>query len=180
VELGVAVNLSARNLVDPATIRFLLRKVEDEGVPPGALELEITESAVMVDPERTIRALRDLRERGLRLAIDDFGTGFSSFAYLRDLPVDKLKIDRSFVARMLESEKDAAIVRATIDLGHTLGLLVAAEGVEDRVTFDVLAGLGCDVVQGYFVAKPMPGDEFVRWSASSGWRLRAQREARQA
>lgn len=180
VDLSVAVNLSARNLMDAATVEHILRLVHEECLPPGALELEITESAVMVDPDRAIRVLRNLREQGLELAIDDFGTGFSSFGYLRDLPIDKLKIDRTFVARMLESEKDAAIVRATIDLGHTLGLVVAAEGVEDETTFDVLAGLGCDVIQGYFVARSMPGAEFARWSAESGWSVRARTEARRS
>ena len=173
LDLCLAVNLSAKNLLKGGTVQSVLKLLDDRKVPSGAIELEITESSVMADPERAIRALRLLRENGVLLAIDDFGTGFSSFSYLRDLPVDKLKIDRSFVSRMLESEKDAAIVRATIDLAHTLGLRVAAEGVEDEITLDVLAALGCDVVQGYFIARSMPGDGLVNWSLASAWKLRS-------
>jgi diguanylate cyclase len=179
-DLSVAVNLSARNLTDPDTLVFIHRLIDQQDLPPGALELELTESAVMADPARSIRALTALREHGVRLAIDDFGTGLSSLGYLRDLPVDKLKVDRTFVSRMLDSEKDAAIVRATIDLGHTLGLQVVAEGVENKITFDILAALGCDLIQGYFLAQSMTDEDLQRWARSSGWTLRTMSSSAQS
>lgn len=169
VDLRVAVNLSARNLLDlylPDAIADLLRRYE---VDSSCLELEITESAIMVDQDRAMEVLRGLHEMGIALAIDDFGTGYSSLAYLRQLPVSAIKIDRSFVIEMGADENNAAIVRSTVDLGHNLGLTVVAEGVEDQRCWDQLASLGCDVAQGYFISRALPEAEFLSWLTTSPW-----------
>jgi diguanylate cyclase (GGDEF)-like protein len=161
--LTVAVNLSAQHLLDtelPAQIRQMLR---DADVDARRLELEITETSLMVNPKRAVAVLRELGEIGVRIAVDDFGTGYSSLQYLKQLPVNVLKIDRSFVGAMTESEHDALIVRSTIDLSRNLGLEVVAEGVETTEIWDALAELGCDVAQGYLLAKPMPAEEFGEW-----------------
>ncbi|MCH8498159.1 MAG: EAL domain-containing protein [Marinobacter sp.] len=162
-ELSVAVNLSARNLIDmrcPGMIADLLRQY---AVPPRLLEIEITESALITDPERALEVLRAFRTLGLRMAIDDFGTGYSSLSYLKRLPIDTLKIDRSFVQDMLTDEADAVIVRSTIGLAHSFGLKVVAEGVEEEEVLTALAALQCDQAQGFHIAKPLPLDEFEGW-----------------
>ena len=128
---------------------------------PRALELEITESVIMLDPERARTVLEALRRLGLRIAIDDYGTGYCALAYLRDLPVDELKLDRSFVARVTTDPRSAAIVRSTIELAHALGLQVVAEGVEDRQTLDAVASFGCDYAQGYYFSRPVPAAAFA-------------------
>jgi EAL domain-containing protein (putative c-di-GMP-specific phosphodiesterase class I) len=130
--------------------------LSEHGLPPEALVLEITESSVMSDPERAQLVLGRLRDLGTGLALDDFGTGYSSLTHLRQLPVGEVKIDRSFVGRMLADDADAAIVDSTIALAHALGMLVVAEGVEDRATWERLARAGCDIVQGYVLARPLP------------------------
>jgi diguanylate cyclase (GGDEF)-like protein len=161
----VAVNLSARCLQDstlPARIAQLLRRHD---VPATLLRLEVTESAVMLDATRSLTVLNALHDLGIRLSIDDFGTGYSSMAYLKRLPVDELKIDRSFVLGMTSDHDDAVIVRSAVDLGHNLGLTVVAEGVETGRHVHDLAGLGCDVVQGYHYARPMPPAELTSWLA---------------
>ena len=163
LDLCVGVNLSARNLLDvqlPDTVGGLLAKWE---VPPSLLELEITESTILADPVRAMNVLSRLNGMGVRLAIDDFGTGYSSLAYLKRLPVDELKIDKSFVQGMEEDENDAVIVRSTIDLGRNLGLRVVAEGVESAAAWRLLAALGCDVAQGYYVSRPVPAAELAAW-----------------
>jgi EAL domain-containing protein (putative c-di-GMP-specific phosphodiesterase class I) len=132
------------------------RQLEEHGVPPSLLRLEVTESAVMGDPARAAEILRRLHELGVSLSIDDFGTGYTSMAYLRRLPVDELKVDRSFVIGMTENEHDAVLVRTAIDLGHNLGLTVVAEGVERAAHVSALRALECDVAQGYHYARPMP------------------------
>ncbi len=162
-ELTVAVNLSIRNLLDPglpAEVGRLLARYE---LPPEALQLEITESMIMSDPERVIATVTALGELGIRLAVDDFGTGHSSLANLRRLPIDELKVDRSFVTPMLSDESDLIIVRSTINMAHDLGLKVIAEGVEDGQTLSRLDDLGCDLAQGYHLSKPVPADLFVSW-----------------
>ncbi|WP_411832129.1 putative bifunctional diguanylate cyclase/phosphodiesterase [Pseudoxanthomonas mexicana] len=159
----VAVNLSARNLLDaqcPAMIAALLREFS---VPAGLLEIEITESALITDPERALKVLLAFRDLGLRIAIDDFGTGYSSLSYLKKLPIDTLKVDRSFVSDMLTDPADEVIVRSTIGLAHSFGLIVVAEGVEDAETLAALAALGCDQAQGFHIARPMPAGDFERW-----------------
>ena len=171
-DLHVAVNLSAASLVDtelPTAIEQLLRRW---AMPPSFLRLEITETTAMADTTRTRAVLRRLDSLGVALSIDDFGTGYSSLAYLRGLPVRELKIDRSFVSRMANDPNDHAIVVATIDLAHNLGLRVVAEGVEDEATLDELTRHGCDLVQGYLFAKPMPAGELQTWLAAwpgSAW-----------
>ncbi|HYR63556.1 MAG TPA: bifunctional diguanylate cyclase/phosphodiesterase, partial [Actinomycetota bacterium] len=161
--LRVAANLSARNLHDPGLADEIARLVWKYKVPPGQLELEITESALMGDTARALDLLPKLRAMGIRLAIDDFGTGYSSLAYLKQMPVSQIKIDRSFVRHMSEDAADTAIVGGTVDLAHNLGLEVVAEGVEDRATFNMLAALGCDVVQGWLVAPALPAADLVSW-----------------
>jgi EAL domain-containing protein (putative c-di-GMP-specific phosphodiesterase class I) len=132
-------------------------------VPAELLELEITESAFMADPVRAHRLLSELAVLGVKLAVDDFGTGYSSLAYLKNLPVDQLKIDQSFVLHMNEDTDDAVIVRSVIDLGHNLGLATVAEGVEDLDAWRQLTDLGCDSAQGYLLARPMPASAFEAW-----------------
>ncbi len=165
-DFKVAVNLSVKNLMDvelPRHINALLTKCR---LVPDALQLEITESSIMEDPERAIEVLTRLHEMGIGIAIDDFGTGYSSLAYLRRLPVDEMKIDRSFVRGMMSSENDAVIVRSVIDLGRNLGLVVVAEGIEDRESMERLEALGCTVGQGYHIARPMDTEGFDSWAAS--------------
>jgi diguanylate cyclase (GGDEF)-like protein len=162
-EMSVAVNLSVRNLLDRDLPKQIERLLNTYGLPPQALQLEITESMIMSDPERALGTVGRLSGLGARLSVDDFGTGYSSLANLRKMPIDELKIDRSFVSPMLRSESDLIIVRSTINLGHDLGLNVIAEGVEDSPTLAHLAVLGCDLAQGYHVSKPMPADAFNSW-----------------
>ncbi|HZT16207.1 MAG TPA: EAL domain-containing protein [Gaiellaceae bacterium] len=163
IVLDVAVNLSARDLVDaelPDTVAGLL---DEHGVEPRRLELEITESVLLTDPTRAGGVLARLDAMGVRLAIDDFGSGYSSLAYLKRLPVGAIKIDRSFVTNMGRDENDAVIVRSTIDLGRTLGLRVVAEGVEDERAWSELARLRCDQAQGYFLSRPLPAEALAAW-----------------
>jgi diguanylate cyclase (GGDEF)-like protein len=161
--LTMAVNLSARNLHDMELPASILALLAETGVDPKYLTLEITESAVMANPNDGLAILTELDRMGVMLAIDDFGTGYSSLAYLKRLPVDELKIDKSFVTEMEEDENDAVIVRSTIDLAHNLGLKVIAEGVETRAVWDLLSMLGCDSSQGYLMATPMPLDKLEAW-----------------
>ena len=161
--LAVAVNVSTRNLIDtdfPDQVGALLSKWD---IDPARLELEITETAIVADMFRMRGVLERLGAMGLRLSVDDFGTGYTSLGYLRRLPINELKIDRSFVANMTTSEEDAVIVRTTIDLGRNLGLEVVAEGVEDPDVFRSLEELGCDVAQGYLMSRPVPADELSEW-----------------
>ena len=162
-ELSVAVNLSVRNLLDRDLPKEIERLLTPTACRREALQLEITESMIMSDPERALATVTRLSGLGARLSVDDFGTGYSSLANLRKMPIDELKIDRSFVSPMLQNESDLIIVRSTINLGHDLGLNVIAEGVEDSPTLEQLATLGCDLAQGYHVSKPMPADAFNNW-----------------
>jgi diguanylate cyclase (GGDEF)-like protein len=159
-DLTVSVNLSVRNLLDPelpSVIEDLLERYE---LAPEALQLEITESMLMSDPDRSLVTLTALSQIGVGLSVDDYGTGYSSLSNLRRLPIDELKLDRSFVSPMLSDENDLIIVRSTINLGHDLGLSVVAEGIEDEATLTRLADLGCDLAQGYYFSKPLPSREF--------------------
>ena len=163
--LKLSVNLSTRDLLDPelpAKFDALLIK---HRVPAEVFCLEITERAIMDDPQRARATLNRLSAMGFRLSIDDFGTGYSSLAYLKRLPVDELKIDKSFVMGMETDLDDATIVRAAIELAHNLGLSVVAEGVENAKTWDLLRELRCDLAQGYHMGRPMPASEFRKWSA---------------
>jgi diguanylate cyclase (GGDEF)-like protein len=168
LDLPVAVNLSVRDLLDATLPAQVSEMLDRYGLEARSLQLEITESSMMDQPARALDILNDLADLGVELAIDDFGTGYSSLAYLQRLPVRQLKIDRSFVIHLSENESDAAIVRSTIDLGHSLALTVVAEGVEDAASLARLATAGCDLAQGYHVARPMPGGEIEAWLASSG------------
>jgi diguanylate cyclase (GGDEF)-like protein/PAS domain S-box-containing protein len=161
--LPIAVNLSMRNLLDASFPDDVARLVASRGVDPGQLELEITESTMLADPVRAKAVLERLAAMGFRLAIDDFGTGYSSLAYLKRLPVDEIKIDRSFVMNMNVDEDDAIIVRSTIDLGRNLGLEVVAEGVETREIWERLGSLGCTIAQGDFLSRPVPAEELGDW-----------------
>jgi diguanylate cyclase (GGDEF)-like protein len=162
-DVGVAVNLSVRSLVDldlPETVR---RMLQETGVPAESLTLEVTESSVMSDPDRIIAILTRLDELHVRLSVDDFGTGYSSLSYLQRLPVREVKIDRSFVMSLGQRDSDLAIVRTIVDLGSNLGLTVVAEGVEDAEAYNRLAELGCDLAQGYLLSRPLPAAAFVEW-----------------
>lgn len=167
--INVSVNISARDLVDPELPELFSRLIEMHAASPEWLSLEITESAIMSDPNHGQRVLQTLRDMGLRLSIDDFGTGYSSLAYLKKLPAEELKIDRSFVMNMPEDNDDATIVRSTIELGHTMGLKVVAEGVENEATWNLLSAWGCDFAQGYYVSRPLPAERMEQWIADSGW-----------
>jgi diguanylate cyclase (GGDEF)-like protein/PAS domain S-box-containing protein len=163
LRLAIAVNLSARNLVDadlPAQVAGLLQRWN---VDPHLLELEITESAMLIDPPRTKLILQRLSVMGIRLSIDDFGTGYFSLASLKRLPVKEIKVDRSFVMNMAENDDDAIIVRSTIELGRNLGLDVVAEGVESEQVWDRLKALGCQAAQGYYLSRPVPAPELRAW-----------------
>ena len=169
IEIQVAVNLSVWNLQDPELVDQVRDGLARHRLPPHALGLEITESAMMADPERALGALVELDAMGISLAVDDFGTGFSSLSYLKRLPVDELKIDKSFVMSMNEDENDSAIVRSTIDLAHNLGLKVVAEGVENQQIWTVLEFLGCDTAQGYYMSRPIPPGDFEQWYQQNLW-----------
>ena len=163
LDLKIAVNLSTRDLMDQDLPSKIERILQQHSTACRSLVLEITESAIMDDPQRALQTLNRLHDMGLKLSIDDFGTGYSSLAYLKRLPVDELKIDRSFVMNMESDVQDAKIVHSTIDLAHNLGLSVVAEGIENPQTLKLLADLHCDEAQGYFIAKPMPAEEFIDW-----------------
>lgn len=164
--VSVSVNLSAQSLIDARLSHDVRQMLDDAKLDPRHLVLEITESEVISDPGRTLRNLDALRAIGVELSVDDFGTGYSSLSYLQRLPVQEVKIDKSFVLRMLSSEGDSAIVRSIIDLGRNLRLRVVAEGVEDQQTWDALARVGCDLIQGYFLSRPMPAEETLDWLAA--------------
>jgi diguanylate cyclase (GGDEF)-like protein len=162
-DMSVSVNLSVRNLLDRDLPLEIERLLAEYDVPAAALQLEITESMIMSDPERAMATVGRLSKLGARLSVDDFGTGYSSLANLRRLPINELKIDRSFVSPMLADESDLIIVRSTINLAHDLGLRIVAEGVEDGPTLERLATLGCDLAQGYHLSRPLPGPAFSSW-----------------
>jgi diguanylate cyclase (GGDEF)-like protein len=171
--LGVAVNLSARSLLDQTLPARIAIELAREGLPATALTVELTETAVMDDPDSSIEVLRQIHALGVRVAIDDFGTGYSSLAYLKHLPVDELKIDRSLVAQLTASEFDQRIVGSVISLGLDLGLMIVAEGVEDEETRSALVRMGCPIVQGYLFSRPQPAiaitERLERDGVDRGW-----------
>jgi predicted signal transduction protein with EAL and GGDEF domain len=162
LELGVAVNLSARGLLAAGLVEDVAGLLAAAGLPADALTLEITEDQVMVDSERALGVLAQLHDLGVHLSVDDFGTGYASLGYLRELPVDEVKIDKTFVLGMTANAGDAAIVQAAVTLGHSLGLRVVAEGVEDAETQRRLAAMGCDLIQGYHTGRPMTPEQLLR------------------
>jgi len=161
--LTVAVNLSASSLVDAHLPGQVASMLAARGVPPSALRLEITEEFLMADRDRALAILTRLRQRGVQISVDDFGTGYSSLSYLRDLPIDELKLDRSFVFPMADDARAAALVASIIDLAHSLGLRMVAEGVETRFAYTELTRLGCDQAQGYYMCRPVPAVELDHW-----------------
>lgn len=168
--LDLSVNLSARNLNEPGFSKELLRLVETVGFPLTRLTLEITETAIMADPGRAKAVLGELHDAGIHLSMDDFGIGQSSLTYLKDLPITKMKIDKSFVIDF-EQPRNVCIVRSAIDLARNMGLHVTAEGIEDEATYHALRELGCDVGQGYFFSKPLGVDALIPWLRESKWGL---------
>jgi diguanylate cyclase (GGDEF)-like protein len=164
-DLGVAVNLSPNSLLDAELPEVVARLLAQTGNAPSVLTLEITESTILADPAGSTATIERLHALGVKLSIDDFGTGYSSLGRLRELPIHEVKIDRSFVKRMAADHRDRAVVRSAVQLGHALDLLVVAEGVEDEATYAYLSREGCDVVQGYLLARPLPPDEFEEWLA---------------
>ncbi|MGW5235210.1 putative bifunctional diguanylate cyclase/phosphodiesterase [Streptomyces nodosus] len=172
LRVPVAVNVSPRDVHTPGFAGAVAARLARHGVPAGALQLEITEHVLLEDPQRAADTLAALTGHGVKMSLDDFGTGYSSLVHLRRLPVSELKIDRSFVARLAVDAEDAEIVRCTVDLAHSLGLLVVAEGVEDDETWERLRDLRCDAVQGWLVAAAMPPEETTAWllaRGSRGW-----------
>ncbi len=164
LDLTIAVNLSALDLFDSELPTFISGLLSEAKLPADKLLLEITESAIMKDAAYAQKVLRDLKRRGMCLAIDDFGTGYSSLAHLKRLPVDELKIDKSFVLNLTgKASDDLVIVRSTIELGHNMGLTVIAEGVESAEAWGILKDLGCDMAQGYFMSAPLPAAKFREW-----------------
>jgi EAL domain-containing protein (putative c-di-GMP-specific phosphodiesterase class I) len=167
IRIPVAVNISARNLQDPNITDVVLNTLEQHALDYRALIIEVTETAVMSNPELVLEIVSALENKGVRVSIDDFGTGYSSLANLKKLPVTEIKIDRSFVMDMKEDNNDAVIVRSTIDLAHNMSLKVTAEGVENQETWDLLRSHGCDQAQGYFISRPIPAADFLEWAEKS-------------
>jgi diguanylate cyclase (GGDEF)-like protein/PAS domain S-box-containing protein len=162
-DLSVAVNVSERSLLDPDFPAEVARVLRGTGIEAERLELEITEGTIMADPERAAGVLRRLDALGVSLSLDDFGTGYSSLSRLRELPIDEIKIDRSFAARIEADERDLAIMRSTIELGHNLGCVVVAEGLETAGALDRVASLGCDTGQGFHIARPLDAASLGSW-----------------
>jgi diguanylate cyclase (GGDEF)-like protein len=169
--IHVAVNVSAQSLLDQSLPGKVQAALDRTGVDPRFLKIEITESSIMADPAHALAILSMLQSMGVRLSIDDFGTGYSSLTHLRELPVDEIKIDKSFVMGMLANDADLAIVRTVIDLAHNLGKQVCAEGVEDEATWLKLRELGCDLAQGYWISRPVPAAELMAWLVRTSWGL---------
>jgi EAL domain-containing protein (putative c-di-GMP-specific phosphodiesterase class I) len=163
VHLRVSVNISPRCLHETGFADHVVQLLSETGVPTERLELELTETVIMIDPDRALAVLLDLAGRGIKLSIDGFGTGHSSLAYLKDLPVHEMKIDRSFISGMGTESSDDSIVRSCLELAHNLNLTVVAEGVETQEAWQHLRDLGCPTVQGYFLSRPLPASDFIRW-----------------
>jgi diguanylate cyclase (GGDEF)-like protein len=163
LRLQISVNISARDLMNRELPDLIAAMLQQHGVPAVLLCLEITESGFMEDPAHAQKVLDRLAALGLRLAIDDYGTGYSSLSYIMKLPVQELKIDRSFISRMIGNADSSTIVRSTIELGHSLGMKVVAEGVEDLEGWNLLRHLGCDDAQGYYMSPPLPAEDLVAW-----------------
>ncbi len=162
-EIPVAINLSANNLMHPLLMRYITRCFSESELPKNALEIEITESALMNNPEHARQVLQQMHDLGISIAIDDFGTGYSSLAYLKELPVTTLKIDNSFVRGIIDDEKNAFIVDAVITLGRSMGMKIVGEGVETGKILNGLAEKDCSIAQGYFIGRPMPLEDFITW-----------------
>jgi diguanylate cyclase (GGDEF)-like protein len=162
-EIGIAVNVSPRQFRDPGFTDIIMRALNQAGLQPELLELEITERLILDNSIETADILRHLDRSGVRLSVDDFGTGYSALSYLKSYPFDTLKIDKSFVQDVLNESDDASLVRAIINMAHSLGLKVVAEGVEEEAQTHFLRDEGCDYAQGYFYSRPMPEQQFTQW-----------------
>ena len=174
LDLAISINVSARSLADGKLAGRIAHRLRRFDLPPELLVVEITETALMADPETAMATIAQLRDAGVGVSIDDYGTGYSSLAYLKRLRAQELKIDREFVGQMVSDEGNAAIVRSTIALAHELGLTVVAEGVEDTATLDALDLAGCDTVQGFLLSRPVPADELMAWFRGVSWPARAR------
>lgn len=169
VELRMCVNLSARSLHDSNLVGMVADALKATGVRPEQLMLEVTESAIVLDPVRAEESLIALSKLGVGLSIDDFGTGYTSLASIKRLPINEIKIDRSFIMNMLNDNTDAKIVRSVVELGRNLGLTVVAEGIETQELLDALAALGCNEAQGYFICKPQASERLQNWFSAAPW-----------
>ena len=165
--IAAAVNLSTRDLRDPRLCDGIIRLLEESGVDPSLLRIEITETMIVADPQQAMQVVRRLHDVGIRFSIDDFGSGYSSLSYLRDLPAQEIKIDKSFVRDILTDDSDAAIVRSVIELAHNLGRVTVAEGVESAAVWEHLRELGCDAAQGNYLAEPLTPADLERWLRNS-------------
>lgn len=161
IMLNISINISARDLLTPKLPELFVKLMKTYDVPPQCLQLEITESSIMANPQVALNIMNELRDMGFSLSVDDYGTGYSSLSYLKKLPVSELKIDRSFVMQMEKDNNDAHIVLSTIDLAHNMGLRVVAEGVENKVIYDMLTAMSCDFVQGYFICQPVTAQNLL-------------------
>lgn len=170
--IHVAVNVSAKSLLEETLPSKVLSLLDKWNIDPRFLKIEITESSIMADPAHALAIMSMLQSMGVRLSVDDFGTGYSSLTHLRELPIDEIKIDKSFVTGMVGSDADAAIVRTVIDLAHNLGKQVCAEGVEDAETLQRLEEMGCDLAQGYFISRPVPAATLLTWLTENSWGLK--------
>jgi diguanylate cyclase (GGDEF)-like protein len=170
LDIGTSINISAHDLSNPELPDVFAELLAEHNVSPDWITLEITESSIMDDPKLALTVLNKLNEMHFHLSIDDFGTGYSSLAYLSKLPAQEIKIDQSFVMGMIENKNDALIVKATIDLGHNLGLKVVAEGVENEEVWLRLKQMDCDILQGYFFSRPLEIDELYKWLQESRWK----------
>jgi diguanylate cyclase (GGDEF)-like protein len=168
-DFSIAVNLSPSLLTNRSIVEIVANAVSIWSINPASLVLEVTEGAMMMNPKKSLEILNEFHQLGFGVSIDDFGTGYSSLAYLKNLPADEIKIDKSFVMNMASDKKDESIVKAAVNLAHTLDLKIVAEGVEDEKTLDLLSAMGCDYVQGYHIAKPMPQEELIDWMNDSEW-----------
>jgi diguanylate cyclase (GGDEF)-like protein len=166
---SVAVNLSPSLLTNRSIVEIISNAVNIWDIHPSSLILEVTEGAMMMDPKKSLEILNEFHQLGFGVSIDDFGTGYSSLAYLKNLPADEIKIDKSFVMNMASDRNDESIVKAAVDLAHTLDLKIVAEGVEDEKTLDLLSEMGCDYAQGYYMAKPMPSEDLMLWMQDCEW-----------
>ncbi|MGI9434059.1 MAG: putative bifunctional diguanylate cyclase/phosphodiesterase, partial [Geminicoccaceae bacterium] len=177
LDLNLALNLSPRSLHSKEILGFMEQLISESQISPAQITLELTETAVMLDPAGALASLKQLSSLGLRLSIDDFGTGYSSLSLLRQLPLNEIKIDKSFVENMTNNPQDQVIIASTISLAHNLGLEVVAEGVETKAQMEALKGLGCDVIQGFLIAEPILGEALADWTKTIPWPLRKLRDA---
>ena len=172
IDINIAINISAVNLLDQSYPDFVIEQKQQFNLPDLALILEVTEDAVVEEPETATRVLNYLREHGFKLSIDDYGTGYSSLGQLKQLPVQELKIDRSFVQYLACDESDQIIVRSTLELAHNLGLSVVAEGIEDETALLWLKQHGCQFAQGFYISKPLPADVLNKWMENTPYQIR--------